>query len=286
MSKPKTHVVMIIDKSGSMHSIRRQAVENYNEQIQQMKENSKDQEITASLITFNGNVFEHLWRAPADGLEESDLDSFTTAGNTALYDAIGYTVTKIRSEAPADDDTAYLLIIISDGEENASIHYNSEQIRGMLEEVKATGRWTVSYMGCSAHQLETVAQSLNISPANMAVWSNASAEAASSSLRSSRSRQEGYYQMRTKGLSSTSNLYNDVDEVADFTQTVPPPSQTPDQNSLLWNQAPVVNSVDLNSVWKTAQQLNAITDSSNKMAAVKETVRKNSVFAQGRNVSK
>ena len=120
MSKQKTHVAIILDRSGSMSSQRNKTVDGYNEQVQQMKENAQDQDITCSLITFNGNVVEHFWKQSADQLEESNYESYVPSGMTALYDALGYVIDKMMAEDDGDEDTAYLFTVISDGGENSS----------------------------------------------------------------------------------------------------------------------------------------------------------------------
>ena len=43
--KPKTHVAIVLDRSSSMHGQREKAVEGYNEHVQQLKIDAKDQDI-------------------------------------------------------------------------------------------------------------------------------------------------------------------------------------------------------------------------------------------------
>ena len=56
---PKTHVAIVLDKSGSMGDTKDATISGYNEHVQQLKKNAQDgQEILVSLVTFNGEVFE------------------------------------------------------------------------------------------------------------------------------------------------------------------------------------------------------------------------------------
>jgi len=217
--KPTTHVAIILDRSGSMCSIASQAVDHYNEQRTQMVENSKDQNITVSLVTFNGNVFEHEWLEPATKLAEADRGSYIPNGSTAWFDALGYTIKKLKETTTPDDDTAYLVMSISDGEENSSSHYNSRDIRSLIEGCEVTGKWTFSYMGCSNENLKEVAKQTGIPISNMGLWSNSNAEIAANSLNNSTKRTSSYYASRARGMVATANLYSDtVGAAADFTK--------------------------------------------------------------------
>ena len=73
MSKPKTHVAIILDRSGSMSGTRMPTVTGYNEQIEQVQNDSKDQDILVSLVTFNGHVYEHFWNESADKLTKASV---------------------------------------------------------------------------------------------------------------------------------------------------------------------------------------------------------------------
>ena len=171
----KLHIALVLDKSSSMSATRDHTISGFNEQVAQIKLNAKDApyETTVTLITFNGDVFEHLLMAPVDQLEEADPSFYKCEGMTAMFDGMGYAVRKI-SEAMGPEDDA-LIITISDGDENSSKHYKAASLKEMLDGLQATKRWTISYMGCDASILYKVAQQTGIPVSNMASWSNQSA---------------------------------------------------------------------------------------------------------------
>jgi uncharacterized protein YegL len=208
-SRPKTHVAVVLDRSGSMKSIAAQALQNYNEQIQQMKENAKDQDIFCSLVTFNGNVFEHLWDQPADTLEEADAESYQPDGGTAMRDAVGYTVKKLLDTTTPDENTAYLIVVISDGYENQSQHYSAADLRSLVNHCQGTKKWTFTYMGCSESYLNQVAQETGIPISNMAAWSNRTEESSSFAFGEARNRNSRYYGSRAKGIVAADSYYSD-----------------------------------------------------------------------------
>lgn len=230
--KLKTYVRIVLDKSGSMSSIANQAVLNFNEQVQQMKMNSDTQEIYCSLITFNGEVFEHLWDAPAKDLEEAAEGTYVTGGGTAFYDALGYTINKTKQIASEnidpDVDNAYLFYIISDGEENSSTKYTQESISKLIDSCNEEGNWTFTYMGCSKKYVEKVAKNINIPLANCAVWSNNNNYEAAYTLNAASSKLGGYYTSRSKGTRSMADFHSDTNNLTDYSEGIVGSSLTPD----------------------------------------------------------
>lgn len=217
---PKTYVAFVIDKSGSMLSIREQVIRDYNEQVQQAKENAKDQEILACLVTFNGAVFEHTWLEDVNNMEEITTESYVPNGGTAMIDGIGYTIKKLQDtvEDKDEDHVAFLINIISDGEENASRHYDSATLRTMISACQETKRWTFAYMGCSESYLKEVAKSTNIPISNMAVWDSSNTVSASHGLASKNLRSRSYYSKRAMNVTDVDSYYSDnVACCADFT---------------------------------------------------------------------
>ena len=73
----KTYICLILDKSGSMEKSKKQTIESFNEQIQQIKSDD-DQDSFFSLITFNGKVFEHCWNENTNSVEELNDENYTT----------------------------------------------------------------------------------------------------------------------------------------------------------------------------------------------------------------
>lgn len=241
--KPKTYVSIILDQSGSMSATKNNAVQGYNEQVQQMKLNSKDQDIYCSLVTFNGEIYEHLWCEEATKLNETSSDDYDTNGSTAMRDAIGYTVNKLmKTTDTKDENNAYLVVVISDGEENSSSHFSAATLRELIDSVQKTKRWTFSYMGCDGQYLKKISKETNIPLENMAVWSNQSAKLATRGMQYSNMCIDKYYKSRAGGQSCSANLYNDKIGLADFTEESMPISA----NLLLVADKPDLNTMQMN----------------------------------------
>lgn len=229
--KPITHTVLILDQSGSMECTRSAAVQGYNEQVQQAKLNSKDQDIFCSLVTFNGEVFEHVWNEHAEKLNEARVEDFVTEGSTAMRDAIGYTINKLLATTDhADENVSYLVVIISDGEENASKHFRAlndfdrvsgrkDELKELIQEVQRTKRWTFTYMGCDERYVRQVSEDTSIPIANCGVWSNATEKHARHAQHQNKSAMGAFYCARSAGATGSANVYSPCAlKMADFTQ--------------------------------------------------------------------
>ena len=221
--KLKTYVAFVLDRSGSMHTISEEAVEGYNAHIRKFKENTDEQEVIVSLVTFNSNVYEHYWLENVKDQEEANQKDYNPGGTTALLDAMGYTIDKLQESTDINDENnAYVVITISDGQENASKHVSDGNLKNKISALQKTGRWTFTFMGCDAVYMKEVARATAIPVANMAVWSNASKEGTKFAYAKSADSADKYMKRRlrassVRGMSAaTFNFYSDSDSLADF----------------------------------------------------------------------
>ena len=222
----KTHVVLVLDTSGSMDddsmtpNRRAATIVGFNEQVQQIRLNSKDVETYVSLETFNGNVFEHFWNKPGAEIVESNLDDYKPTGSTAMRDAVGYVIDKLQSTTDSsDENTAYLVIVMSDGWENASEHFTAGALKEMIEALKKTNRWTFTYMGCDEKYLAVVAKETGIPLDNMAKYSTSTKGTMRAACANTGKTAE-YFAARAVGGFKTSNFYSDeCGAVADYSDS-------------------------------------------------------------------
>lgn len=214
----KTHYCLILDRSGSMSRNKTAVVDTFNEQIQQIKEDAKEQNIDVSLITFNRDVFEHLWCVTADKLEEATPESYRPSGGTSFRDAVGYVVGKYMAMEDAnDEEVSYLINIISDGETYDDRYYSQARLLEACNSCHNTKRWTFGVLGCNQTMLNEVKAWTGIETSNMAVWSNKSELDVAYSSKVMRASNKRYFENRTKGVSAQScNLYSDENSPVDL----------------------------------------------------------------------
>jgi uncharacterized protein YegL len=187
MKNRKTYYLLLLDKSGSMGSVINETVDGFNEQIQLIKslqEKLEDQEIFVSLVTFNHELSEDLLFKKATELKElspvnfykrnektSDSDNtiiYFPKGMTALYDAIGVSVKKLKKKIKKEiknDEATAVVVILTDGHENSSKKYSYKDIRKLIGKLEKSENWTFSYLGATPDAVE-IAKSLKIKKHN------------------------------------------------------------------------------------------------------------------------
>jgi len=183
----KTYYLLILDKSGSMDNVISETVNGFNEQVQMiknLKEKYPEQEIIVSLTTFNHDVEHDLFLAKPSQLKELEALRawqenrhnmvetvnliYRPGGLTALYDAIGRSVNKLRETIKKEiknNEASAVVVIITDGHENASREYSYEDISKMIRELEKSNNWTFSYLG-STPDAVNIARGMNIASNN------------------------------------------------------------------------------------------------------------------------
>jgi len=144
----RVHNLIIVDESGSMEVIRKQAFVGMNETLQtvrKMQEKFQDQEQFVTLLTFDsGHTTWHYDNLPAAQTKDLDWKAYCPGGGTPLYDAIGKGISK--TNAQIEDGDHVLVTIITDGEENSSEEWTLKMIRTMIEKLKKQN-WTFTLIG-------------------------------------------------------------------------------------------------------------------------------------------
>jgi hypothetical protein len=157
--KKKTlHVAFIIDSSGSMGVLRKFVVDIFNDQLEVLKSETDDQlDTKVSIVTFSypDKINFLRWDDSISDINPLDMKEYIPDGNTALFDAIGKTLTKLQELPDVEEKTtSFLVNIITDGQENASRIYNLSQIRGRISDLQKTERWTITYYGTEPEKIQ------------------------------------------------------------------------------------------------------------------------------------
>lgn len=183
--KKRIFNLIIIDESGSMMSIKKEAIDSVNETIQTIRaaqDEYANQEHFVTLVTFNDKVKTVYNCVPVAEVKELTNESYQPDCCTALYDAMGMSLTALRNRVANND--AVLVTVVTDGEENASKEYSGKAIKALVDELKAKG-WVFAYIGAN-QDVEAVAATISIT--NVMSWQTSSIGAAMMSQKLSQSR--------------------------------------------------------------------------------------------------
>lgn len=160
----QVHNLILLDESGSMQSISNAIIQGFNEVVQTIKgvaEKYPEQEHRVSFISFNGlGQTVHHFLEPIEKLEEINAENYNPNSMTPLYDAIGFSVEKIRQALQSEKEYNVLVTIMTDGAENASKEYTSTTIKQLVEELEQVG-WTFTYIGTD-HDVVYSAEKISI----------------------------------------------------------------------------------------------------------------------------
>lgn len=164
----KTYVVMVLDESGSMAHGQDVTINNFNEQIQTLKANTAEgAETLVSLIKFSYTAKVAYENKAVGEVPMLDNLSYVPNGSTSLYDAIGLAVSTVKKDADFDKNSAALIVILTDGEENSSKEFRGDNIGKLVADLEKTNQWTFTLMGPQAN-LHRMADILNVRKGNIA----------------------------------------------------------------------------------------------------------------------
>lgn len=173
--KKKNYTVFVLDESGSMYGIQRQAQEAVNEQVQDAKINLEGSgvESVVSLVKFSSSVGDPVfWNKPLN--EVPNVSNYCPNGMTAMLDAVGFAIDKLNQQSDINDPgTSVLFVIVSDGYENASNRETYASIAEKIQQAQDTGRWTFTYSGAN-QDLSKVAKQMNIPIGNTQLYTASS----------------------------------------------------------------------------------------------------------------
>lgn len=138
---------MIVDETGSMNRTKAVTISAYNEWLDEQRTPAEDEtdpedEPNFTLVKFNTTTkmqnYEKISTAPA--LTNAN---YNPSSMTALYDAIGETITEFQKEK------YNICVIITDGEENSSRKFNNKSATDLIKKMTDENEWEFHYLGAN-----------------------------------------------------------------------------------------------------------------------------------------
>ena len=174
-TKTQVYNLVILDKSGSMESIRTEAINGYNETLGSIKATQlkflETQEHFVSLAAFCDCGIDMIYdMTPIKDADKLTKEKYDPCCCTPLFDAIGKTVKTLKKKIADVEDAAVLVTIITDGYENSSKEWDAKGVSKLIEECKEEG-WMFSFIGAGE---DVVKVATTISITNTMVWENTS----------------------------------------------------------------------------------------------------------------
>ena len=154
----KTLVTLLLDRSGSMNSIRDDTVGAINAWLSELRKT--ESEMRFSLVMFDGyrsGMDLQKIHVAVPILDVPDLaeSQYEPRGNTPLIDAACTTIRAVReSLADRDDEVKVVFAIQTDGFENASRENRWKDLRALVTECETQDDWQFNFMGCGIDAYE------------------------------------------------------------------------------------------------------------------------------------
>lgn len=139
----KIEILALMDRSGSMHGIMDEAVGAFNTFIETQRKLELDDDVTVTLASFDYEYSVVFDRVKLKDVPVLTREMVEPRGMTALYDSIGKLITGTKYP---DRDT--VLLIQTDGAENASQEFKHADILALIKEKEKAG-WDVNFIGAN-----------------------------------------------------------------------------------------------------------------------------------------
>jgi len=185
-------MAIVLDRSGSMSTLRDDAIGGFNTLLADQKKAPGE-----ALLTLV--QFDHEYQIVHDGKPLGEVpplnaQTYVPRGQTAYLDALGRTIesvgAKLSGMPDADRPARVIVVVITDGLENASVEYTAARVQALIEQQRNQYSWEFAFIGADEKAIDQ-AQLLGINKtSHYAKTSTGTQQAyagASSSLRRYRS---------------------------------------------------------------------------------------------------
>ena len=157
MNQNRTELVFILDMSGSMGHLTDDTIGGFNSVLKEQA--NKDGEVFVTTYLFNNNSRMLHDRLPIGEVPAMTNADYRAAGCTALIDALGDAIRHIvsihRYARPEDIPGHTIFVVTTDGMENASHKYSSDQVKKMITHEQEKYGWEFIFLAANIDAVET-----------------------------------------------------------------------------------------------------------------------------------
>lgn len=151
MKEGYTHISLVLDRSGSMQTMRDDAIGGFNAFLADQQ--AFPGEATFTFAQFNDS-YELIYPfANLQTVEPLTRETFVPSGSTALLDAIGKCINETGKHLAAMPESArpekVIFTILTDGQENSSRAFTLAQINSMITHQQEVYKWVFIFLAAN-----------------------------------------------------------------------------------------------------------------------------------------
>lgn len=155
MTDPQRSLIaVLLDRSGSMESIKSDTEGGFNAFVDEQREASGDVRVTLAQFDTEYDVVYANRRV--DDVPPLQLQP---RGMTALYDAVGKVITDVGAELAAmpehERPGAVVIVVLTDGHENSSREWTHDAVRAAIRRQESEYSWSFMFLGANMDAVET-----------------------------------------------------------------------------------------------------------------------------------
>lgn len=164
MRQDLTDITVVLDRSGSMSSVRGDTIGGFNTFLKTQREASGQARI--SLVQFDDHYYSLYTASDVKHAADLNGESYVPRGTTALLDAIGRTIEatgqRLAAMPESERPAKVLFVIITDGHENASKEWNRKKVFDAITHQRDTYKWDFIYLGANQDAIATATRDLGL----------------------------------------------------------------------------------------------------------------------------
>lgn len=160
MNQNLVEIAFILDRSGSMESLKEQAITGFNHFLADQLNHPGAARLT--LVLFDDEYLVPVEARPLREVPALDASTYVPRSSTALLDAIGQTIDRLGqrlANTPGPERPGQVIVaILTDGLENASVRYKWEDIAGRIRHQREKYNWQFLFLGANQDAIGTAAR--------------------------------------------------------------------------------------------------------------------------------
>lgn len=157
MRENHSELICILDRSGSMSSMKQDAIGGFNSFLDAQKKAEGTADLT--LVLFDSEYLVPYQKVALQEVPPLTEKTFIPRGSTALLDAIGKSIDetglRLAKTPEAQRPEKVIVAILTDGEENASRHYTWAQIHEKIQHQTAVYAWEFVFLAAGQDAIAT-----------------------------------------------------------------------------------------------------------------------------------